>query len=145
MKQLPDGTIQREYGPFIYGYSVKIGPDGKPSVREFGNIKPGPGGEEGKSFNLQDQREPLVDVIDENDQVKVVAELPGVEKEDIQLLASSRSLTIDADSVGRRYHKELAFPFDVDESSARSRYRNGVLEVVLKRRRKDSGTKIEIT
>jgi len=145
VKQLPDGSVKREYGPFVYGYSVKIGPDGKPSVREFGNIKPGRGGEERPTFNLQDQREPFVDVIDENDQVKVVAELPGVEKEDIQLLVSSRSLTINVDAGGRRYHKELTFPFEVEESSARSRYSNGVLETVLRKRPKDTGTKIEVS
>ena len=58
VRRLPDGSVVREYGPFIYGYSVKIGPDGKPSVRAFGNIKPGPGGEVGNSLNLLEK--PLV-------------------------------------------------------------------------------------
>ncbi|HDI53124.1 MAG TPA: Hsp20/alpha crystallin family protein, partial [Candidatus Bathyarchaeota archaeon] len=39
--RLPDGSIRREYGPFVYGYSIRIGPDGKPIIREFGNFKPG--------------------------------------------------------------------------------------------------------
>jgi len=145
VKRLPDGSVKREYGPFVYGYSVKIGPDGKPIVREFGNIKPGHGGEEGPPLNIQDPREPLVDVIDESDQVLVVVELPGVEKEDITLFATSRSLTINVNSGDRRYHKELALPFEGDESSTRSKYKNGVLETVLKKRRKDAGTKIEVT
>ena len=34
-----EGGKVREYGPFVYGYSMTIGPDGKPKVREFGNIK----------------------------------------------------------------------------------------------------------
>ncbi|MEM2821668.1 MAG: hypothetical protein QXM98_05370, partial [Thermoproteota archaeon] len=38
-EKLPDGSVRKEYGPFIYGYSVRIGPDGKPVVREFGNVK----------------------------------------------------------------------------------------------------------
>jgi HSP20 family protein len=33
------GGKVREYGPFVYGYSMTIGPDGKPKVREFGNFK----------------------------------------------------------------------------------------------------------
>ena len=33
-----EGGKVREYGPFVYGYSMTIGPDGKPKVREFGNI-----------------------------------------------------------------------------------------------------------
>jgi HSP20 family protein len=143
VRRLPDGSIRREYGPFVYGYSVKIGPDGKPIVREFGNMKPG--GEEGLLLNLQDQREPLVDVIDEENQIKVLAELPGVEKEDIQLYVDEHTLTIKVDTPERRYHKELALPDEIENSSSRSTYRNGVLETVLKKKkRKDTGTRISI-
>src|SRR5919112_3917459 len=37
--QTPDGDKVREVGPLVYGYSMTIGPDGKPKVREFGNVK----------------------------------------------------------------------------------------------------------
>src|SRR5918911_1790314 len=40
----PEGGKVREVGPFVYGYSMTIGPDGKPKVREFGNVKPSSGG-----------------------------------------------------------------------------------------------------
>ncbi len=33
--ETPEGSKVREYGPFVYGYSMTIGPDGKPKVREF--------------------------------------------------------------------------------------------------------------
>jgi HSP20 family protein len=145
VRRQPDGSVRREYGPFIYGYSVKIGPDGKPIVREFGNIKPGKGGEGQPSLNLQDMREPLVDVIEEENAVKVLAELPGVNKEDISLFLSDNVLTINVDTPERRYHKELSLPGEVDESSARSTYTNGILETVLtKRERRGKGTKINI-
>jgi HSP20 family protein len=145
VRRLPDGSVRREYGPFVYGYSVKIGPDGKPIVREFGNMKPGPGGEGGLPLNLQDQREPLVDVIDEEDQIRVLAELPGVDKKDIQLYVDEHTLTIKVETPERRYRKELALPDEIDGSSSRSTYKNGVLETVLKKRkRKDAGTRISI-
>ena len=145
VRRQPDGSVRREYGPFVYGYSVKIGPDGKPIVREFGNLKPGKGGEGQPSLNLQDMREPLVDVIEEEDAVKVLAELPGVNKEDISLFLSDNVLTINVDTPERRYHKELSLPGEVDESSARSTYTNGILETVLtKRERRGKGTKINI-
>ena len=110
VRRQPDGSVRREYGPFVYGYSVKIGPDGKPIVREFGNLKPGTGGEGQPSLNLQDMREPLVDVIEEENAVKVLAELPGVNKEDISLFLSDNVLTINVDTSERRYHKELSLP-----------------------------------
>ena len=39
-KKLPDGSTVRQFGPYIYGHSMTMGPDGKPVVREFGNVKP---------------------------------------------------------------------------------------------------------
>ncbi len=145
VRRLPDGSIRREYGPFVYGYSVKIGPDGKPIIREFGNLKPGMGGEGQPPLNLQDQREPLIDVIEEDETIKVVAELPGVDKEDISLYVTEKTLTIDVGSPERRYHKDLEFPVEIDEASARSTYKNGVLETTLtKRKPKGRGKPIKI-
>jgi HSP20 family protein len=140
-----DGSVRREYGPFVYGYSVKIGPDGKPIVREFGNIKPGLGGEKGSPLSLQDRREPLVDVIDEEDQIRVLAELPGVDKKDINLYADEHTLTIKVETPERRYYKELALPDEIDSSSSKSTYRNGILETVLKKRKqRDRSNRISI-
>ena len=140
----PDGSIRREYGPFVYGYSVKIGPDGKPVVREFGNMRPGLTPDE-TPMSLQGKREPLIDVIEDDDSVKVVAELPGVNKEDIRLHATSRGLTINVENAEREYYKELEFDSEIDRSTAKSSYRNGVLEIRFKKKdQKDSGTPIKI-
>ncbi len=145
VRRLPDGSVKREYGPFVYGYSVKIGPDGKPVIREFGNIKPGPGREGAPPLNLQDRREPLIDIIEEDDKLKVVAELPGVEKEDIRLYVTRDTLTIDVDTPEHRYRKELELPFEIDDKSAVSTYKNGVLETVLTMmKRTGRGTQIKI-
>lgn len=144
-RRLSNGTVRREYGPFVYGYSVKIGPDGKPIIREFGNIKPGTPGAGRPSLNLQDQREPLVDIIEDEETVKVVAELPGVNKDEIKLYATDRSLAISVDTPQRGYYKKLELPVEVDGASARSTYRNGVLETVMtKKKRKGEGTPIKI-
>ncbi|MDV3278479.1 MAG: Hsp20/alpha crystallin family protein [Nitrososphaerales archaeon] len=80
-KRLPDGSTSKEIGPIVYGYSVTLGPDGKPVVREFGNVRRG----EGTPFKeIQDKREPLVDVVSSDKEVRVIAELPGVGKEDVR-------------------------------------------------------------
>jgi HSP20 family protein len=139
----PDGSIRREYGPFVYGYSVKIGPDGKPVIREFGNMKPGLAKDE-THLSLQEKREPLVDVIEDDSNVKVLAELPGVEKENIKLFATPRGLTITVDNVDRRYYKELEFESEIDRGTAKSSYRNGVLEINFKKKGEDKGTEINI-
>ena len=137
-----DGSVRREYGHFVYGYSVKIGPDGKPVIREFGNMKPGI--EEERSMSLQERREPLVDVIEDGDSFKVLAELPGVEKEDIKIHATMHGLTINVENSDRKYFKELELPSHVDRSTAKSTYRNGVLEIAFKKRQDDHGTPISV-
>ncbi len=143
--RLPDGSKRRVYGPFVYGYSVKIGPDGKPVIREFGNMKHGLA-RGGSTISLSERREPLVDTIEDGDSVKVLAELLGVEKKDIKLLATSDKLTITVDNPERNYYKEIEFPFEIDASIAKSQYRNGVLEVNLKKKkiRDEEGTQISI-
>jgi len=100
--KLPDGSVRREWGPFVYGYSITIGPDGKPIIREFGNVRPSI---TGGRFSLKEEREPLVDVITTDNEVKVIVELPGVNKEDIKLTATEKSLNINAQSPDRKYSK----------------------------------------
>lgn len=147
-EKLPDGSIVRKMGPFVYGYSISMGPDGKPVIREFGNVKaskPTAFGPQRPRLNVQEEREPLVDVIEEKDALKVVAEVPGVEKEDIDLKATENSLTISVDNKVRRYYKEVEFPSMVDPESVKASYRNGILEVTLtKRETKPKGHKIKI-
>jgi len=149
-RRLPDGTVRREYGPFVYGYSMTMGPNGKPVIREFGNVKPSTKptsfGFPKPGLEVKEEREPLVDAIDEGETVKVIAELPGVEKSDINLNCTGTSLTIRVDTPKRKYHKELDLPAEVDPDSSKASYKNGVLEVVLtkvKPRVKGKGIKIE--
>lgn len=126
-RRLPDGSIAKEFGPFVYGYSMKVGPDGKPEIREFGNVKPRRNG----LPHVQEEREPLVDVIETDGEVQVVAELPGVEKKDIKLSCTENTLTITVDNPQRRYFKEVELPSKVKVREAKSQYKNGVLEVTL--------------
>lgn len=138
----PEG-IRRQYGPFIYGYSITIGPDGKPVIRQFGNVVPGalPRGVE-----VRPEREPLVDVFEEDQNVKVVAEIPGVRKEDIDLTVDEKMLTIKVDTEQRKYYKEVELPVEVSTTGVKATYNNGVLEVTLPKKQasKPRGEKIKI-
>lgn len=127
-RKLPDGSTARELGPFVYGYSMKIGPDGKPEIQEFGNVKPGLRGPQ-----VKEEREPLVDVFETDRDVHIVAELPGVDRNDIQLYSSEESLTISVDTPQYKYYKEIKLPAKVRVKEAKSQYKNGVLEVTLPR------------
>src|SRR3989337_237417 len=125
-RKLPDGSTVKEWGPFVYGYSMKFGPDGKPEIQEFGNIT-----KSLKGPQVKEEREPLVDIVETNAAVRVVVEMPGVEKTDIKLHGTEDSLTISVDTEPSKYYKEVALPTKVKVRDARSTYKNGVLEVVI--------------
>ena len=79
----PQGGKVREVGPIVYGYSMTIGPDGKPKVREFGNVKSSRGFGGFTRPEISGEIEPLVDVTTTDKEVKVVAEMPGITKDNI--------------------------------------------------------------
>ena len=142
-RDLPGGGKVREMGPFVYGYSVTVGPDGKPVVREFGNIKPSLRGRE--PIELSEKREPLVDVFDEKDQERIIAELPGVEKENINLNLEDKSLVISVEAP-RKYYKKVELPTEVKADSIKASYKNGILDITIKKTgaEKPQGQKIKI-
>ena len=117
--------------PFMYGFNVGIGADGKPRVDSFGNIKPKPSGK----TKVETAREPLVEINEEPNQLVVIAEMPGVTKEDVEIKATSRSLTISTktDSFGKKYFKEIELPAAINSDYAKARLQNGILEVKLKK------------
>ncbi len=125
-RKLPDGSTVKEFGPFVYGYSMKIGPDGKPEINKFGNLKKSLTGPE-----VKEEREPLVDTVETDAEIRVVVELPGVEKSDIKLHGTEDSLTISVDTPQSKYFKEVDLPAKVKIKQATSTYKNGVLEVVI--------------
>nr|AAZ32126.1 molecular chaperone [uncultured euryarchaeote Alv-FOS5] len=114
--------------PYVYGFSVKIGPDGKPIVEEFGNIKP-----EEEKLEIKDEREPITDIIDHGDEVSVIAELPGVDEKEIDVKCDRGKLKIN---VPGKFHKEVKMR-NGDPKSLSWRFKNGVLEVNIKRKKAD--------
>ncbi len=123
----------------VYGVSIRIGPEGKPVIREFGNVKPEAGG--GENAPISDEREPLVDIIEGKNDIIVIAELPGVEKRDIFVSGEGRELVIDVKTAERKYYKELDLPHSADFANAKAKYNNGVLEVVIQKSEKGSANK----
>jgi HSP20 family protein len=95
---------------------------------------------------VKEEREPLVDVISTNNEVKVVVELPGVDKENIKVYGTERVLTISVDTPQRKYYKEIDLPGLVDSKTAKAAYKNGVLEITLTRKKeqKPKGEPIEV-
>jgi HSP20 family protein len=141
--QTPTGSKVREVGPLVYGYSVTVGPDGKPVVREFGNVRatPMPGG----AAQLTSEREPLADIVTNDKEVKVVVEMPGINKEDIKVNAFDNSVEISTkEKAERKYHRIMELPADADIDTVKSTYKNGILEITFSKKAKPKGRDIKV-
>lgn len=135
-KEMIEEMLRGGAGPnkrFIRGFSLNIGPDGKPKLQEFGNrpLKTPKG-----ASTISEEREPLTDIIEGDDDVAVTVEIPGVEKENIDLNVTEDMLEITVDTPQRKYHKRVDLPCDVKPKTTKATYKNGVLDVVIKRKEK---------
>ena len=113
----------------VYGFSVKLGLGGKPIIEQFGNIKT-----TDRGAVVAEAREPIVDVFDEEERLLVIAELPGVEEKDIHLEVKDDILDLSTETGDRKYNREILLPSAVDAESMESTYKNGILEIRLKKR-----------
>jgi HSP20 family protein len=90
---------------------------------------------------------PKVDVVDRENEIVVKAEVPGVEKKDLDISVSDNSVTIKGST--RREEKEekgdydrreisvgsfsrtVALPAEVDGNKAKANFKDGVLELTI--------------
>lgn len=131
----------KTYGPYYYGYSMTVGPDGKPQIKEYGNVRPG-------LLPTADAREPLIDtIVDEKEKIlKLVAEMPGVEKGDIKVVVEGNVVNLDAERGDKKYHAKVPIKRKVDADSVKASYTNGILEVQFKLKQEDKpkGKTVEV-
>jgi HSP20 family molecular chaperone IbpA len=85
-----------------------------------------------RSFRLSENaskatREPLTDVFEKETAVKIYVELPGEEKDAIQLNVTKGKVEIKANN----FYKMLEVPRNVDVEKASSKYNNGVLTITI--------------
>jgi HSP20 family protein len=112
----------------VFGFSIKTAVGGKPIVEPFGNIKKTP-----KGPTVEEEREPMTDVFDEKEEVRIYAEMPGVNEEDIKFDLKADILDISAQSGERKYHKEVLLPVQVKKEALSYTYKNGILEIRIKK------------
>lgn len=74
-----------------------------------------------------------LDLHETEDSIRVIADLPGVEKDAIDLKCDGSVLTIDAAGDHRDYGERVQLPATVDEHSASATYNNGILEITFDR------------
>ncbi|HEX2405763.1 MAG TPA: archaeal heat shock protein Hsp20 [Nitrososphaeraceae archaeon] len=147
----PEGGKVREVGPLVYGYSMTIGADGRPKVREFGNIKsPSRLGATGATTAtrpvISGEREPLADITTSDKEVKVILEMPGVSRENLRINAYDNSVEVKSEDPQRKYHRVIEIPPEADIETVKSTYKNGILEIVFKKKEqtKPKGKEVKV-
>jgi HSP20 family protein len=147
--ETPEGGKVKEMGPFVYGYSMTVGPDGKPRVREFGNVRSPLAGFGLGALNrplISSEREPLADITTTDKEVKVILEMPGVNKENIKINVHDNSVEVKSDDPQRKYHETIDLPPETDMETAQSTYKNGILEIIFNKKKesKPKGKDIKV-
>jgi HSP20 family protein len=126
---LSEKNDERKFpNPYVLGFSVSIGSDGKPQVYKFGSSKPS-----SKDIEIREEREPLLDILENEKEVIIIAELPGFGKEDVKLDVTESTIKIIVNTPERSYYKKLYLPVKVQQNSLEKSYKNGVLELHLKK------------
>lgn len=98
-------------------------------------------------FELEAPRSPNLDVIDRDNEILVRAEIPGIEKKDLNISLTGNLLTIKGQSAKEvkeekgDYHRHeissfsfsrsVALPGEVDTSKTTASLKNGILEITL--------------
>lgn len=74
-----------------------------------------------------------VDVYEDGEEIRVVADLPGVSREQISVQSDGEYVTLRAESDRRQYDERVSLPVPVDPESGSGTYNNGILEVTFER------------
>ncbi len=119
---LKRGLEPMDFGkPFVAGFSFNLGPEGKPSLQVFGDS---PTRHDGFRAPINEQ------VVDEkNGILRILLEMPGVEKEDIKVESTEDTAQITAENADKKYRAELELKVPVKPESGKAEYKNGMLEI----------------
>ena len=81
----------------------------------------------------QENREPLSDILDREGYLFVIIELPGVNEQNIKIKINDQKISILAETISRKYNTEIDLPTKVAPTPVEQTYKNGVLEIKLKK------------
>jgi HSP20 family molecular chaperone IbpA len=132
----------RAVPPIVYGYSISVNTlDGKPIVKQFGNVVRPSSPSTTKGNNNQpiimDERKPLTDITYSKDTFKVTAEMPGIAKDHIKTRIHKNQLEISANRDARKkYYQRIDLPQDVNTDTLKSNYVNGIFEIEFGKKQK---------
>ena len=101
-----------------------------------------------RRLNNKEYIEPRYESSDDDENIYMTVELPGVNKEDIHLLASEDDIKVDAKRIKMNeeeyFYAKIKLPEKVNSEETKAKYKNGILEIVLPKKERKKRKKIEI-
>jgi HSP20 family protein len=144
MDRIFDAFMRDELGsdraPLVYSLSLQNGEDGEPLMQEVENAAERARIGGGESL----EQKPLIDVLESDALVRVIIELPGVQKEDVKIDACERSLEVAVDSDVKQFHELIDLPCAIQPNSVKVGYKNGVLLISMNRIAKKKGRTVQV-
>ncbi|MCF8108315.1 MAG: Hsp20/alpha crystallin family protein [Desulfohalobiaceae bacterium] len=111
----------------VYGLSVKFGiGDQEVKVEPFGNIRKN---EASGETVVHEEREPVVDVLEEEGYTLIAAEMPGISREDVRLDLQGDILILSAAKGKKKYRKEILLPKPYSLEDITVGCNNGIVEI----------------
>jgi len=114
----------------------------------------------GVRANIELPRAPRVDLVERDSEVVVRAQLPGVDKKDIEVSLTDRTITIrastrkeDKEEKGEYYRREistgevsrtLTLPAEVDGTKAQAEFKDGILEIMVPKIAKSKRVQVDV-
>lgn len=83
--------------------------------------------------SLMMERRSLVDVFEEEDHLIVLAELPSVDKKDVNIKTDESTITITAENATKKYLEVVRLPARIKRGTVKFTYKNNILQVRLKK------------
>ena len=141
-----------EEGPITFGYSMRIGPETnyQPEVRQWGNLNdyrqkiglpqvnwPFNQNTLPQNASRQKKSERFIDILDENDQLKIIVEVPGFTKENLSIEVSEEGSVLDLNgkAMNREINERIQLPSKIEPKETKSTIKNGVLEILSKKQK----------
>lgn len=119
--------VKRQIGPIYYGFKITKVEDNPPKIEEWGNIGQGLG------KKMIEKRKPYTEINEEEDRYEVTMETPGTEEEKINIEVGENSLIVK----GGDFYNEVPFEEAVSEEGIEKTYKNGVLDLKVKKLKPD--------
>lgn len=111
----------------VYGFRMKVGLGGDAiDIEPFGNIKVD---KKSRHAVVHEVREPLFDVVEEQERILVIAEMPGITADDIRVSVDGDVMNVEAEHRDRKYRKEILLPKPVASNGIKVVCNNGIVEI----------------